>query len=573
MIDTKPQSKTSDTNAKHITNRYSWSFGVAMLTILASSITILFLYASLDQGTMGSCGKYDPAAELIAPSDLNEYLDADAIGLQDLIYGLKRGNLFRYWNFGNYIPLLPTMVVYAPLTYLLQNIGLTQLIYSLLQILILQAVFAVMLKRIFTNGRWQALTIGIALSSLIFIYPLYWPDLDVCRTLLMPFHSGTLINSMITYILAHEYLKKQKNFILVSIGIFTAFAAFSSPLFHIQATAPIIIAIVGVESRNIKRHLKPIVAILVGGAVGYICMKWFSSHIAPIPQSSDRLLSLKTMFGQFRELISQSPVSAAVVLLFAGAFLYSMGHTVRAIIAGAKRTETHRKVIDGYTHYHAFMAFLIVTTCIAPIAAGNYYGTGNVRYLSAVIYIGIFSWGTIIVRHSQLLKTLELRKITCALSILLILFVGYRSLQQNPFNAFPRLAHYQNNLALAVDELSVKYPIKNGVANYWNSKTIGLFSKANNKAMTTYNNLAARNHINYLLDYRYDDPEMTKTARFNYIILEGWGDTSDIYSLFGDSVKRVECRGFEFLLVPEFIYDEGISMHRTGIYDFSTIDR
>jgi hypothetical protein len=218
-----------------------------------------------------------------------------------------------------------------------------------------------------------------------------------------------------------------------------------------------------------------------------------------------------------------------------------------------KKTQPEMNYFQLYQLYFGIMA---VGTFTAPIVLGIFFGIWELRYSVFTFFLGFVNIILIAYYFLPVFINKNIRFITVTLMIIPISFIIINFNNYNPFKIIEKFSSYYPGIAKAVDTLSMKYHLKNGVAEHWNTKNITQLSRKGNKVHCIYNaSIYPRHFGNNLNSFFYTDCNKKDTAFFNYIIAMGLSDTTFIYNLMGEDVKAVYVDGYKFYLVNDFYYD------------------
>ncbi len=541
--------------------RPSISLGLISIAVLFNLILVLFLVCSLKEDGLAVSTPNVPNDTYLSPNSITSWFDADALTLHHFFTGIEKGELLRFWKISTVSHYFPTIALYSIPYYLFKNPGLSLLIYVIIQLGLILAMFSWLAHQILKTHIAEAVSIGLMFISLFIIYPLYGPDLSIGNNLLMPYHSGMFLNVLLALIFLFKSFNNElkRNLILLSVVIILA--TLSNPLFHIYFTMPVIILLAILSIGNPKKYLIVITTLILSVVIGLILVKILPDLAIDLNLYPTYYESFEIMVYSLQNAFFSSFLMGLILTIFLFSFIYS---SVFSMITLKKIRKA--SLFTNYEIYNLFFVIVVLVSFTAPIAVGNYVGIWCIRYIMYSIILGLFNIGFILSYHFGRIHEKKLNIFTWGLVISGICFVILRGYHQNPFGAFVRVKEYQNKLSNAVDELSLKYSLKDGIAEFWSAKPVTVFSKEQIKVLHTYSDMNIWYHSSYLLDYRYDS--IDKPAYFNFIVLRNWGDNTQILNTFGDSIVMVSVDDLQFYLVPEFIYNDNFRLQLTGRFDF-----
>ncbi len=273
----------------------------------------------------------------------------------------------------------------------------------------------------------------------------------------MPYHTGMFICTLLSLVFLIRSLKKFDIWNVMFLSISIILGIISNTLYHVYFTVPILIALVVLAIRDFKRYYPLILTILISFGASQLLMKFIPDMAYKLNLNSARKESFDLMVSSLIFIYKSSYILKLAIVLFITSFIYSSvisAKTIWKIItAGSKQ-------INRYEFYHLYIVIVTIGSFIAPVYAGNFLELACIRYQMYSCFLGIFNIAIIFAHHSGNSNGKTIKRIALSFSFLAVIFVAVRSYSQNPFGAFSRFENYTNSLAIAVDSLSLKYPLK-----------------------------------------------------------------------------------------------------------------
>lgn len=544
---------------------------IAGAAVLANLVMVLVIISTLSDNPRidDSRGIVAPAGEQLGNAIL-PYMDSDALSMYSFFRGMADGDSFGKWVIGTCPLFFPNMLLYGLVFSIFHGHGTILLVYMLLQLSIIYLLLYLLLRQIGTEAPLAAFALGASFSSLFGLMQISGSIYDLYYHLLMPYHTGMFVNTLISLIILFGYLRTRRQLLLGALFLFMLIAMISNPLYGVYFGAPAaavgILACIGQWRRNALWTATAIAGSLIG-LYGFRQFGWFLSSI---PSTPDHSASLAAMLKDFATISASTVPGFLIIALTAASFVYALVYAGTAVIR--KQFGSDRG--QSYTLYELYQLYFIpmfVFSLAAPVVAGNYFHTSCFSYILYTFVIGVFNSALIISHHAPAIRASWANWLPCAATGALVAYIGFLSLQYSPLHAFRRVAGYRTALAAATDALADTYPLKCGVGWFWMAKTTDAYSAKNIHVMTTFNGLNIWHHVNNIESYRYISNRTKQPAVYNFVILEQWDDTLAVRRFFNDSVVRVSQDGFDFYLVPEFYYDEQYQPQRNGKFEFGSM--
>lgn len=548
-------------------NRPIISYSLIVFAIIFNLLLVLFLVSSFSASEYSVSPPQVTDSAYISPNYIDDLFHTDALTQYHFFMGLEKGTKLKDWKIStvnHYFPIIPMFGIFY---FTFKNPGLSLLMFILTQLGVILFLFSWLARQLVPRFGTEVGIVGVIMLGLFCLYPLYIPDVFINANLLMPYHSGMFVSfllSLIFFIKIFSGRTQIINYVILLLSIILA--TISNPLYHAYFTAPTLALMALLSIRNFKKYAR-IIAIVVGSVVlGRLLLIILPDLTYSLRFSQNHSESYEIMKLSLINMYNQSLYTKIILILTSASFAYSMVFSTITIF----KQKLFQRTASSISVYEAFQLIalaMLISAITAPIYAGVFYDPSAIRYILYLMLFGIFNCAVIIGHYSVQSDGKLIRILAVILVAGASLFIIHRCTVQNPFSAFYRMEKYTSTLAVAVDQLKEKYPIKNGVGDFWDAKQATVFSKKKIKLLHVYKELGPHPISICKTEFRSDSSG--RPAYFNFVILRNWGDTTSLCKIFGDSIVRVNERGIRFYLVPEFTYNENYEPQLTGKFDFS----
>ncbi len=544
--------------------RSTVSYCLVTAAIVFNLLLVLFLVSSFSTTEYSISPPNIPDSTYLSPNTIDSWFNSDALTQYHFFTGIERGDSLKDWKISTVSHYFPTIALFGTGYYLFHNPGISMLFYVAMQLLIILLLFSWLVKQLVQEYVTEARLIGLLFVSLFILYALFVPDVDMTSNFLLPYHTGMFLNMLLASVFLMKYLKKQQWLYLLLMSVTVSLATLSNSLFHVYFTAPALVVVGACALNDKKRYLPALIAIVLSVVAGLILKKIFPQLAIQLALHPTHYDSFAMLADSVRYAFNSSLLVASIFILFFVSYMYSVVRSIQTIRHIAKASVSD---LTNYELYHLFYVVLVMSSLLGPIVAGNYVGIWCIRYIIYSFILGLFNVGIILAYHCTLKTAIYFKSFAYIMLLSSVAFAGMRALHQNPFGAFNRLTSYNCSDAQAVDSLSMRFHLKNGVSVFWHAKTISVFSKQKVKVVFAIDNLKIWKHSFHIPDFKQDS--VGKPAYYNFIVLRGRSDTTSLRKIFGDSIVRVNQNGYSFYLVPEFTYNDNYDFQLTGKFDFS----
>lgn len=539
--------------------------------VLANLVMILVII-----GTLSDDPRFDDSHGIVPPAEkqlgnsILPYMDGDALSMYSFYTGMADGDSFGKWVIGTCPLFFPNMALYGTVFSIFHGHGTILLVYMLMQLAIIYMLLFFLLRQIGAGNALTALALGASFSSLFGLMQIYGSIYDMYYHLLMPYHTGLFVNTLISLNLLFYYIRSRKMWLVGALFIVMIVSMISNPLYGVYFGAPVLaIGILSCLSR-FRPNILWTATVAAGSIIGLYGFKQFGWFLSNIPSTPDHWASLSAMLSDFAKIATGTLAGFMILLLTVTSFVYALifcGKAVLKKLFGSARGEDY----TAYELYQLYFIPFFVFSLSAPVIAGNYFHTSCVSYILYTFILGVFNSAVIISYHSQGARAQWAKWLPYLFTGAFVGFIVFQSICYSPINAFRRVSSYRSAVAEAADALKERFPLKCGVGWFWMARPADAFSDKNIHVVTTFSGLNIWHHVNNIDSYRFVSNRTKQPAVYNFVILEQWEDTLAVRRFFNDSVVRVSQNGFDFYLVPEFYYDEQYVPQRNGRFEFGSL--
>jgi len=492
------------------------------------------------------------------------FYNTDALGMATISDGIVHGHCLKHWNIGTCPNVFPSLFILMILAIFIKNIALVQLANAFIQLLVFIILLNYLYKEIFPKISLYTLSLANFLLSVFLIWPLFYRDALINTNFFSPFHIGAFFNTMLAIILLLKYYKTSKYKYLIWYALLVIISFFSNSIFILFFGAPMAFALLILLLSDKRKNvvillLTTIVSFFIGWLIyrSFVVLKiFYVTEMHSVP--GNILPSLIIAVSQLKSLIMEVSIFPRIVFgaTYFSIILFSSYAIFIVIKHFAEWSKNDFKTTFSFVEiYIMFFSLLIVVTMAGPILWGIYFSIAEIRYFIFGFFLGLPNLAFIADYLFFQKKPKLIALITICITILLIVFVTLNYGKYTPFSVASKIRSYYPGIARAVDDLSKKYPLKNGTGFHWDTHPVTYLSKNGNKVISTYTGIYIRHFGNNLSSFFYNNFNNKDTAFFNYIVLRSLEDTTQVCNFFGNKIIRVSQNGYRFYLVPDFYYD------------------
>jgi hypothetical protein len=208
----------------------------------------------------------------------------------------------------------------------------------------------------------------------------------------------------------------------------------------------------------------------------------------------------------------------------------------------------------------AFLYIAQLSNIMLAILVGKLHGAPDLRYTDIIDFFPAIGLALLIItflNNKLYTLTLTLFSITFIASCLAIFFnTNYLSLKQFSFNA------PYNTSVQCLDELANHYHLKNGLAEFWNVRSVRMLSK-NGLVITQINNNLDFQNLSDNRRFFYEDVKHKTPYRYQFIIVDNL-PREKIKTVVGKPDSIVHCDNREIWLYAEKDSSEKLNSYFTA---------
>lgn len=430
------------------------------------------------------------------------YFSSDTLYLPSIYRDLfvDDGSLLE-WSLNPAPNFFPDMGLFFLLNALLGNFLLAAYVYPMVQFVIMAVLFRMILRETGDDDRDPGAGIGAILLSLLAMSAMVGGDFDLAANLLLnSYHLGAFVNSLLATLCLLRLLKGSSRWWALPLTLVVMAAAVSDKLFWVTFLVPATgcLLFLSVRKHARARHLLlPALMNSAAWAAGRSLHRLAESTELNIEEpyaflSFDRIASSWDHFviamGSWLTgpWLSRALVAAILVVMVAvvwsgvlAAWRWLFAHSTTSDPAALVRTASR---------VMAMLFFPIVL--FAPVLNGSFDGVDSIRYDYSVFVLALLTAGPLLAnalgRRSMLLWAC-LSVATLSTSLMLMA-TGARTYED--------VVHYRPERVKAMDLLAERHGLKNGIAGYWDAKTMTMFSSQGLKVLPVFADLSIYIHVN-----------------------------------------------------------------------------
>lgn len=406
---------------------------------------------------------------------LEHFFNGDLLGIPAIFDDILRNNgKLKDWYLASAPCLFPDFFLYYLLTLIFDfNFILVFFFYGLIQASLVIYFSILFLKKTLPDSLKSYVWLIPVFYSFTFLESYYFTHDGFFVTLFIypAYHIGPFIMSLIC--LNIYFSKAQPVVKFVSLFVCSTLAAFSDLLFLVIFIIPFIVTkLLLLKKEFIKKDLIVVILIIASSILGLIIYKTIqTSELAHFAQPNKiyAFNNIKPSWSMFLDQIKtyiflpgfRSVQLIATFLLPVLCFLYLM--------------LKHKTIEYKFKFFLLFFSGFSVVVIATPILNGSYTGWDIVRYflspiLFAMAVLAIF-YGKLI---SHLIKNETAKRYALLILPILFLILNIFKFDSEKFHTY--FSYYPDKVK-EIDSVCVANNLQNGVAEYWNTKKISLFSK------------------------------------------------------------------------------------------------
>lgn len=473
------------------------------------------------------------------------FLNSDTLGIPDLYNDVVSGEgKIKDWVIAASTQVFPDVFLYTIIEKFFQlGIIKTAFIYGLIQVVVVNALMMQLYKKLVNDNLKKYAWLIPIFMSMFFLESFYFSK-DAFLSFLPTsyiYHFGVLINVLIMLLLYFSSYSKKIKYLFVF--LFSIIAGFSDKLFLVLLIAPLFLTLlVFIKKDNLRDAFFVIGSIIVGAAIGFYIYGYIKANKLANFQEVRMFFTKKDIIFSINMFYEQM-----VTYIKIGGFRsFQIVFTFSAIVGGVVYFIKNRKTGDFKQLFLVvFFVFFSVCTICAPFVNGSYTGYDTLRYNIAPFYFASIIFAFFIGALFQKKYNVAIYKTVSLIAVVLFLVISVNKLNLNTLDNY---LNYYPDKVREIDSLAVKYKLKKGIASYWGSRPVTLFSHAGLKVSSVYPE-GNMNELGTNINRYYE-------GEFNFIIFDD--------SMFPEEIKKrfkitdtIITKHNRILLVNDFKYIKG----------------
>ena len=471
------------------------------------------------------------------------------------------------WSLGKYMSYFPNCIIMWFVQLFTIKTILAQVIYGIIQFFLFIFTTNYLLKTIYPKVNSISLSISNLLLSLFLVYSIANSDFIVLtNNLFLPYNTGAYIGVIISLIFLFKYIKNSNKGSCTWFIITYILSIISNPIALIYMGFPMIGAIIllYIFNKLIQREklLRTFLIIVGTTIVGYILFSTISNTFYhkrfEIPFFSIKRIgpSFQLMFNHYYMMLTSPNLLGIILWLTIASFGFSFYISCNFLF---RKPEPPNNDNLFYV-YSLFFVLFSIMTFFSPAICGLYLDFSSIRYSIVLLFMALLNIG-INVEYLQSKYQFNQFILPSILVIFLssyIVFFFINAKKVSPFECFKKIDLYYPTFVKAVDELSERYNIKNGIGDYWDAGYVSTLSKKGVRINCVFQDLRPYIYYCNFNNYYWTDYTKKKKVIYNFISIRNFNDTTTIWNIFDhNKIKKVCFEGFQFYLVPDFTINQG----------------
>lgn len=487
----------------------------------------------------------------LSDSHLEFFFNSDALYLPSLYRDLiVNGGGLNGWHVPPSVLLVPDVIMYFIIRAVAGNFIVAGFVYGLVQYVIILVLFTMIYREFAPSADFLFPALMMVFMSLFLMVSLFSGDfLFTYYLFLNGFHAGAFVMALISLWLGLKYLSRPSKNIQFILFAIIAVSLASDLLFLFMFSIPYgAVLLYHLLARHQVRSGKTLIMLGLASMAGLI-IYWAIRQSGYVRLANPgNVLNLETVlnsfqiFGkQFWMYLSAADFRSVIIVLAILSIILQLVVLLWQISRGRDRGVAFS--------YLLFSVVFIPVVILAPLLTGSYSGYDTLRYNVYALYLAVANLAFLPGFFSFQLKIGKIVKPVLLTGLILLFISGIGNYSQKG------LAHYFGYyppFARLADQVAEKHHLKKGIANFWQAKSITMFSKQDLKIYPVFDNLKPYHH---LIDR---DKYYKKDAVFNFVVLNGITDTTVFWNTFGQNQQVIDTSFLKIRKVPEFRYDRNI---------------
>jgi hypothetical protein len=529
-----------------------WNYLISSFVILANlSFLLLFIFSADTTNTFPLLRR------------MNFFFNSDSLNLAQFYKDVFIDNVdVTKYDTSTCTLVFPIMLTYFPIMFIFRSAVLALLVNGLFEFFLFLILFFWLQKTLrSTISPLYYLVSG--LSVLLFLIYLYNYNLNtyLLSCIFLPYHTGALLNTLLSLILVLKYYKTKRLKYLWLFSLVIIVSYFSDNIYIVYFIAPafLLSVILLISSRRRRRmNIITLAILILSGAVGYFLLS-FMNKLGYLNLSGGRLFDkthiipgFKLMLGQYLDMISTGGFNRVIIIYFLLNILVLFSLALRIIIKNLLRRQDDEMLESIYI---IFSSIFLISVFLAPALAGKYSGYESIRYNIFIFIVALANSG-IILRRILINQKYEKLILYSICGLLLLTTVYYTIIAAVHINPPVLTLNYKPEVVKALEYVNNEYKLKNGVGTYWDAKLASVLMGKSKRLYQVNQTLFPDYMVNNPNVYYHVNRKDSSTPVFNYIVDNDDDiDMAVINNLFNHKQKAIYCANrIVIFQVPDFIF-------------------
>ncbi len=415
---------------------------------------------------------------------LANVFNSDSLGIpclfKDIFYN---GGHIKDWYLAAAPALFPDMTLYYVLFLIFKlNFLSLSFVYGLIQTLTIVVLSCYIFRKSFSANLKKYSWLVPVFYSILFLESYYFTNDQFFPSLMLVYcyHTGTLVNTLITVSVLISKIKPVYKFIFIF--LFTILATYSDILFIVMFIGPTILTNLFLYKSKGLRYILVYTLTVIFGVC--IAMKLYT-HINQSGlfnfSSPNKMYAFENIGQSMKTFYAQA--SCYISLLGFRSFQMVFAY-LSPVISGIMFLVYRKKFSESVKFFLLFYTIFSIIVYAAPVLNGSYTGWDTIRYNVAPVF---FAMTFLAILVGYFMKKRESNRIfSFGLSyLILIVFFSLITFKLSP-KGFVNYFSYYPQKVKEIDSVCVKKNFKRGISNYWIAKWITVFSKNNVQVLSVY---------------------------------------------------------------------------------------
>jgi hypothetical protein len=451
------------------------------------------------------------------------------------------------WNFSPAPGFFPDLVLYSVLMLLVNDFIVASFLYAIIQFLCILLIILWLFRTILPGQSLFYASIVNLVMILFFLAALYSHGFNFTYYLLTnAYHLGTFVMALICITLAINYLQEAgwgRGFALMVCAILSII---SDRLFIVMFSIPVSALFIYLFKSNTRRRIAWLllmdgISLIIGLYLLHLIKEGSFIRIGSphrIFDFGNMSGSLDVLFAQLWDYMNDADIKSLILAFSVLSYLGLSG----VFFSRFRREESP----EPFTMYSLIALVFIPAVLFAPVVNGNYTGFDTIRYIFSSFILSMINIGIVLV-HLLQKRTIAPRWMNRVVGLMSIFMVALVIIKQSHKGLDAYLNYYPGQVA-AIDSVAGIEGLEKGVGGYWNAKLTSMFSKKGIRVYAVFDAIIPyHSATNENWFYRED-------ALFNFIILDGIGDTTKYKATLGEG-KRIQAGGLTIVKLAPFRFD------------------